>query len=340
MARAVRLIALAAICALAVTASASAATTHYWHGDGSAADGVGSANGSIQGSVTYGPGVLGQAFVFDGSNSLVDFGNQAGNFGTGDATISLWVKTSANYVMGLLSKRPECDNGSMWDIRADPIFHQNVGGTWITEFDDGIGDYNGLVSTGTITDGAWHHLTVVRSGPTVTTYVDGAVAGTGTTSNVDNIDNTADLLLGWSPCTFADATQPFSGSLDEISMSDVASPPYAFTGFFAPVDNGKLNVVQAGRAIPVKFSLSGYQGPSIFAAGSPSSHQVSCTTSDPLDTVEQTVTAGGSSLSYDATTDQYNYVWKTDKTWAGTCRELDLAFAPGGTHTALFKFTK
>ena len=27
----------------------------------------------------------------------------------------------------------------------------------------------------------------------------------------------------------------------------------------------------------------------------------------------------------DAATDQYNYVWKTDKAWAGTCRQLDLS---------------
>ena len=35
-----------------------------------------------------------------------------------------------------------------------------------------------------------------------------------------------------------------------------------------------------------------------------------------------TVTAGSSSLSYDATLDQYTYVWKTDKAWFGTCRQL------------------
>jgi hypothetical protein len=33
-----------------------------------------------------------------------------------------------------------------------------------------------------------------------------------------------------------------------------------------------------------------------------------------------TATAGDSGLSYDAATDQYTYVWKTDKTWSGTCR--------------------
>ncbi len=60
----------------------------------------------------------------------------------------------------------------------------------------------------------------------------------------------------------------------------------------------------------------------IMAAGFPTSKTVSCGLTAAEDVVEVTVTAGGSSLSYDATADQYNYVWKTDKMWAGTCRTL------------------
>jgi hypothetical protein len=36
---------------------------------------------------------------------------------------------------------------------------------------------------------------------------------------------------------------------------------YLFTGFFSPVNNPPtLNTVQAGKAVPVKFSLSGDKG--------------------------------------------------------------------------------
>ncbi|HMC67688.1 MAG TPA: immunoglobulin-like domain-containing protein, partial [Mycobacteriales bacterium] len=46
---------------------------------------------------------------------------------------------------------------------------------------------------------------------------------------------------------------------------------YNFAGFFQPVANLPVfNVVQAGRAIPVKFSLSGNKGLGIFASNSPS----------------------------------------------------------------------
>jgi hypothetical protein len=114
---------------------------------------------------------------------------------------------------------------------------------------------------------------------------------------------------------------------------------YNFTGFFSPVGNLPiLNQVNAGRAIPVKFSLSGNKGLSIFAANSPVSGVIDCgSAGTPVD-ITGTVTAGGSSLSYDASSDQYNYVWKTESSWAGTCRQLVLTLNDGTVHQANFKF--
>jgi HYR domain. len=114
---------------------------------------------------------------------------------------------------------------------------------------------------------------------------------------------------------------------------------YNFFGFFAPVDNlPVLNVVTAGKGVPVKFSLSGNKGLSIFAANSPSSMTINCDGSAPQDDIEETVNAGGSSLSYTATSDQYNYVWKTENSWKNTCRQLVLKLNDGTEHRANFKF--
>lgn len=116
--------------------------------------------------------------------------------------------------------------------------------------------------------------------------------------------------------------------------------PLAFSGFFSPVDNPPVvNVAKSGQAIPVKFSLGGNQGLNVFAAGYPISQQIACDSSSPLDDIEQTVSGGSSSLSYDATTDTYTYVWKTDKAWAKTCRQLTLRLSDGTDHIAYFKFT-
>ena len=115
--------------------------------------------------------------------------------------------------------------------------------------------------------------------------------------------------------------------------------PYNFTGFFSPIDNPPvLNEMKAGQAAPVKFSLGGNQGLNIFAAGSPSSVQISCSSSAPIADVEETETAGGSSLTYDPTTDRYKYVWKTDSSWKNTCRQLTVTLRDGTVHVAYFKF--
>jgi hypothetical protein len=116
---------------------------------------------------------------------------------------------------------------------------------------------------------------------------------------------------------------------------------YSWTGFFQPVDNLPTeNVVKAGSAIPVKFSLGGNQGLSIFTSGYPTSSVAPCGSPAGDDPIESTVTAGSSSLTYDAITNQYVYVWKTDKAWASQCRQLRVKLADGTLHAANFKFTK
>jgi hypothetical protein len=51
-----------------------------------------------------------------------------------------------------------------------------------------------------------------------------------------------------------------------------------------------------------------------------------------------TATVGGSGLLYDPDSDQYNYVWKTSKSSAGTCQTFTLALTDGTSHTATFQY--
>jgi len=134
------------------------------------------------------------------------------------------------------------------------------------------------------------------------------------------------------------ATDP--GGLSAVASTTV-NILYLFSGFFAPVDNPPvLNSVNSGRLIPIKFSLGGDRGLNIFAPGYPKSEKIACTTSAPLDDIEETLTGGSSGLQYDPATGQYTYVWKTEKGWANTCRKLILKLNDGTEHIALFKFTK
>lgn len=124
-------------------------------------------------------------------------------------------------------------------------------------------------------------------------------------------------------------------SVEEVTYNVI----YNFGGFTQPVENlPTLNIANAGSAIPVKFSLSGYQGFGIFAAGYPASGKIACDAHEPGSEIEETATPGGSTLSYNPTYDQYSYVWKTDKSWKGSCRMLVVRLNDGTNHFAKFRF--
>ena len=156
------------------------------------------------------------------------------------------------------------------------------------------------------------------------------------------------IMVSFGPAIGAIDYQP--GSLLMISNSNCSAGPhyidnfnisplgYSFSGFFQPVDNlPTLNVINAGKAVAVKFSLDGNQGMNIMSAGYPTSSTVSCG-STAEDAIEQTLTAGLSSLTYDSNTEQYVYIWKTDKAWTGTCRTLVIKLSDGTYQRANFKF--
>jgi uncharacterized protein len=118
--------------------------------------------------------------------------------------------------------------------------------------------------------------------------------------------------------------------------------PYAFGGFLSPVAPlPAVNVARAGQAVPVRFSLGGYKGMNIFAAAHPRSVGATCDLAAGTGQMEETVTAGQSSLSYDAETETYTYLWKTERGWAASCRDLVIRFNDAGSaYRARFHFTR
>jgi hypothetical protein len=139
-----------------------------------------------------------------------------------------------------------------------------------------------------------------------------------------------------------------NGAVDNVdnaqtvaSAASSYSVRYNFGGFLEPVNSLPIrNTVKAGRAIPVKFSLGGDYGLSIFAApGSPTSGNLTCTPAG-TDAIEETLTAGNSSLQYDAGTGIYTYVWKTQSSWAGACRTFYLNLNDGSAYKVEFVFNK
>ena len=220
------------------------------------------------------------------------------------------------------------------------------------------------IASGAVSDNAGNTASSINAGPfqidstAPTTSVTGVIPGKQYVLGVD--------VLPTPGCSVSDATSgpvnqnpaptTTGGPLGSISIScsgqDNAgntssagaaySVIYDWTGFFRPVDNPSvLNVVKGGSSVPMKFSLNGDQGLNILAAGYPKSIKVDCDTVNegPSDVLESTTTAN-TGLKYDAAADQYNYVWKTEKAWSGTCRQFRMELIDGETHVANFKITK
>jgi len=327
-------------------ASAATGTAAHWRfdeGSGTnAADSSGNANaGTLQGGVTWIAGKRQGAVQFDGSTGVVRVPSNA-SLEPAAVSVSAWVKRSGSpgnfkYVIGKGALACESASYGLYTGPSGGLAFYVADGSNFTRSPD---------AGSAVWDGGWHHVAGTFDGQALRLYVDGTEveSGTARTAPITYAAQTAsDLLLGdYAGC----GGLAYDGAIDEakiwgraLSADEVTTDmQFEFKGFFSPVDNlPVVNVAKAGSAVPLKFSLTGYQGMDILAAGSPSSRNVSCDTSAPPDDLELTVTPGSSSLTYDSTTDRYSYVWKTDKSWTG-CRQLVLRLSDGSLHTANFRF--
>jgi Trehalose utilisation len=148
----------------------------------------------------------------------------------------------------------------------------------------------------------------------------------------------AGTLLGTGTTTLSVVFTPASPNYHAVgtSVSVTVQSGITFKGFYSPVRNlPAVNVVTAGTSVPVKFTVGGKRWIQILGSNSPSSEPAACPTGTPEYTVRPGVSgpSGLRSMGY-----SYTYVWKTNASWAGTCRRFILTLADGSTHEAMFRF--
>jgi predicted extracellular nuclease len=113
--------------------------------------------------------------------------------------------------------------------------------------------------------------------------------------------------------------------------------PYTWGGFLTPTRTlPTLTTAAAGFTANVRFSLGGNMGLGILKVGNPLMRLVNCTTLAPLGSLASTTAVAP--LAYVASTASYSYFWRTDRTWAGSCRELVLRFIDGSQQRAVYRF--
>jgi extracellular elastinolytic metalloproteinase len=134
---------------------------------------------------------------------------------------------------------------------------------------------------------------------------------------------------------------------DNIEAFD--THPNCLAPFAPPVNNPPLgiNSATAGATVHLPFTVDGARGKAgVLAENSPFSRQVDCVTrmvpsEEPPNITPRArpVTAGpGKARLKKLDHGRYEYEWRTDAAWAGTCREFVLTRGDGVQHRAFFEF--
>ena len=141
--------------------------------------------------------------------------------------------------------------------------------------------------------------------------------------------------------TFQVSTTDNAGN--RASRSVAYSVVYDFDGFLWPLVNPpQVNRWKAGRPVPVRFSLGSYRGPAPVAAGYPKVAPVACGAgAEPagMEKARGTWTKSwiGQSRRGRGT---YTFLWKTEKRWAGDCRQLLMKLDDGTLHAVEVQFVR
>ena len=127
---------------------------------------------------------------------------------------------------------------------------------------------------------------------------------------------------------------------NRASASITYTVQYDFSGFTDPVSNDGVNIVKAGRTIPLIWRLldAGGTPVSTLANVSASVTPVACSVDDSPTTLPEEDAAGKSGLQ-NLGDGWYQYNWKTPKSYAGKCLLLELDMGEGIVRTAEFHFT-
>ena len=150
----------------------------WWKFENDANDSAGANHGTVHGNPAYVDGKVGRAISFDG-NDYADCGKpDLLNFGTGDWTISAWIKTTQS------GTQPE-NRGTVFanggdeagGIRYALAVNEEYLGTIVLTTDNDTQKVQAIGKTA-VNNGNWHHVVGMRNTDQLRVYVDGSLDGT------------------------------------------------------------------------------------------------------------------------------------------------------------------
>lgn len=209
----------------------------WWPGDGDSIDVHSGLHAAALNGASYGTGLVGEAFVFDGvgngQDDRVDLPPSAID-GLSDLTFEMWVQLDSGSG-AFFSGASEEIEGVHTDNEV--LLFQYVDGTraFIRESRTDLIQAN-------VGDGSWHHLAYTRSGADGTFYVDG-VAVDARTVSMDPIEiGPGGLMLGQEQDCLGgcfDPGQALDGRVDELAIYDRALSAAEIVAIFDAREAGR-----------------------------------------------------------------------------------------------------
>ena len=235
-----------------------AGITHWWPGEGSALDLVGSGAASLGGGASFAPGKVGRAFSFTNGVGFVLVPNSPDlDFGANDFSIELWAQfKTLGGSRALIAKDEGPGQTSKW------IFWLNNGQLEFSfaGIDLGGGSFAPVLDH-------WHHLAVTRGGSLFSFYVDGSLISSGTSTTPIPVVN-APVTLGQ-----AEGLYYMGGLEDEVAIYNRALSGDEVRAVFEADTAGKCRAPMAPVLVTQPQSITTFIGAtvnfSVFAAGSP-----------------------------------------------------------------------
>ena len=205
-----------AVCAAAVPALAD--LIHHWTFDTGVNDVVGGKTGTIHGTSSFVPGVVGNAFYFDGSTYITtDYTPQLGS--SDSMSIAAWVQVPTGGVSGV---RDVCglERSDHQEIRL--LLNGNDNTIVASYRDDGHDPNKASAPQDVLNDGQWHHLAGIRDKGTgqIILYVDGvAHTGSDTGGNINQSSSRTMDIGADNNSTFGHIDQ-WLGAIDDLRFYD------------------------------------------------------------------------------------------------------------------------
>ena len=149
-----------------VCVAGPAGPVSFWAGDGDATDIQNGNNGTLMNGATFAPGVIGNAFSFDGVDDFVQVpDSDLWAFGSSDFTINLWAnfRSIAAGPSVLIGNDEGPGSTNKWLF----VWSPSGGGALVLHFNGPMGSGDLLFAPFIPNLNQWHHLAITRSGDTL-----------------------------------------------------------------------------------------------------------------------------------------------------------------------------